>query len=216
MWGYDPKADLQKLLTVEAAARRLPRGAVITLASGALLVALAIADLAEWGWVNALGENQIAVTLIAEAVLIAAVYFVFDAIVAQRDRRVWNRIGCYTVNRMARNAQWVLDAYSNWTREKTSKVAWERYLHNAQIVRDEVDRATPMMATSDELAGLWNGFFEIALRATDVAREDREFPRNAEANESYEKHLVEWQDRLDKLLVKVKDVCPQRSEPKPK
>jgi hypothetical protein len=200
LWGYDPAADVDKLRSLIARFSRLPVPvrAAFVIAGG--LVMLAVGDALGWGWVNDLGSQQVATTVLAEAALLVIVFFVVDEAAERRHRREWDRPAASVISGLLRDSTLTRGVFDDCYHDLDSTDAWRAFEREAWAFEEHVNRAQPMLSTTPELADIWSEFAWQASEYINLVRAGRKEIQRAVGEELFERTRDRLRSRNIELI----------------
>lgn len=162
LWGYDAIADVGKLNAAVATFSRQPWTVKAALAFALGLLFLGVGDLLGWKWVNDLGRQQVATTVMAEAGLLVIVFFIVDEALERRRRKEWDSALSSVIPGLVTNAQLTRRVFEDGYKDLDSERKWERFQRSAAGFAEHVRGANWMMSLAPDVAELWTRVATLA------------------------------------------------------
>lgn len=154
---------------------RLPKltsAAKVALVLAGGLVALAVADLADVDWVDRLGADQIASTVLAEAVLLLGVYLIIEDALAKRQQREWHRAAAGQVANLDYRVTLLAQRFEAAINTLDDREAWRQFQESVWWFRLALERSQAILTSTAELAGIWQNAEQLAHLAEWFASRD--------------------------------------------
>jgi hypothetical protein len=162
IWGYDPERDKEILFEVIRRIARVRPQVRFAAIAAVVLGVLAIADIVGWQWANAIGRQQIAVTVGSEIVFLAIVYLVIEGMIERSNNRRW----ATTVGPLVRglSAQTALtdSVFRRALRDLSDEREWKHFRLLADGMAHDVRSSQPVLTATTDLTAIWVELLQIS------------------------------------------------------
>lgn len=169
-WGYDPAEDVADLKSVLERIRKQPAVVVAAMGAALGLVMLGIGDLTRWAVPDDIADDrQVALLVVAEATLLALVYWVVDSAADRRTRRQWETVVGPVIASLRLNLILTQQRLDHAIRHPDDDVTWDAMRQSAEWFLRHTQTNQTVMIVHPDLAAFAPRFQMIAMRLADQA-----------------------------------------------